>query len=315
MSSQSQPMVKKIGVSCIAIFFILQIVLLYERNLIYRSNILLWEDTLKKSPEKLRALHNLSHFYLAEENYAKAFITLHALTKSKASPHYIAYAHSNLGSIYLQWGDYSKAESEFKSGIQAKPTLPTNHFNLAGLLASQGKNLEAKKIYKKAEGLYKKYKWGYQVPIELYINKARLLLKLKLYDEAENSIIEYLNRIPDSASGHFIQAKIFSETGRLEEALNEYKKVESSPQLQAEAHNNRALIFIKKNSFKRAFEELNQAIIIYPNLIDAHYNLGNLLIQTKGDSIKARQHLEKALKLTRSEEGTNRIKSVLKTLP
>jgi protein O-mannosyl-transferase len=314
-TSQSQLIVKKIGVSCIAILFILQLVLLNKRNLTYKSNTLLWEDTLKKSPGKLRAVHNLSHFYMAEKNYAKAFITLRSLANSKASPHYIAYAHSNLGSIYLQWGDYTKAENEFKSGIQAKPTLPTNHFNLAGLLASKGKNLEAKKLYEKAEGLYKKYKWGYQVPVELYINKARLLLKLKLYDEAETSIIEYLNRIPESAPGHFIQAKIFSETGRLEKALNEYKKVESPPKLQAEAHNNRALIFIKKNSFTQAFEELNQAIIISPNLIDAHFNLGNLIIQTKGNATKARQHLEKALKLKSNKDEASLIKDALKAIP
>jgi tetratricopeptide (TPR) repeat protein len=327
IASQNQPIVKKIGVSCVAIFFVLQIALLNNRNLIYRSNSLLWEDTLKKSPGKIRALHNLSHIYLAEKNYTKAFIALRSLADSKASPHYIAYAHSNLGAIYLQWGDYSKAENEFKFGIKAKPTLPTNHFNLGTLLASQGRNLEAKKSYEKAEDLYKNYKWGYQIPAELYINKARLLLRLRLYDEAERSINDYLtivkipfilleqDRISGSGPGYFILANIYSATGRLEKALYKYSQVGGKSELKAEAHNNRALIFIKKKSFKQAFEELNQAIIISPNLVDAHYNLGNLLIKTNGDSTKARKHLEKALKLITSQEGANRIKSVLKTLP
>jgi len=327
IASKNQLVVKKIGTYCIVIFFLLQVILLHERNLVYRSNTILWEDTLEKSPGKLRALHNLSHFYMAENNYVKAFITLQSLAKSKASPHYIAYAHSNLGYIYLQFGDYLKAEKEFKSGIKAKPSLPTNYFNLGTLLASQGRNLEAKKSYEKAEGLYKNYKWGYQTPAELYINKARLLLKLRLYDEAESSINDYLtsikipftsvepDRVSGSGPGYFILANIYSATGRLEQALYEYSQVGDEPKLKAEAHNNRALIFIKKNSFKRAFEELNQAITISPNLIDAHYNLGNLLIQTNGDSIKARQHLEKALKLTTSQEVANRIKGALKTLP
>ena len=154
-----------------------------------------------------------------------------------------------------------------------------------------------------------------------------MLLKLRLYDEAESSINDYLtsikvpftniepDRIPGSGPGYFILANIYSATGRLEQALYEYSQVGDEPKLKAEAHNNRALIFIKKNSFKRAFEELDQAITISPDLIDAHYNLGNLLIQTNGDSIKARQHLEKALKLTTSQEVANRIKGALKTLP
>jgi protein O-mannosyl-transferase len=315
MSNQSQPMVKKIGASCLIIFFILQFVLLNKRNLVYRSNTHLWKDTLNKSPGKLRALHNLSHFYMAEKNYAEAFIALRSLTKSKASPHYIAYAHSNLGSIYLQFGNLPKAESEFMSGIRAKPTLPTNYFNLGALLASQGRTLEAKKLYEKAEYLYKNYKWGYQTPADLYINKARLLLKLKLYDEAETSIDEYLKRIPDSAAGHFIRANIYSATGKLEQSLNEYSTIENVPKLKAQAHNNRALIFIKMKSFSQAFEELNQALMIDPNLIDAYYNLGNLLIQTEGDLIKARQYFKKALKQATNEEETKRIKSALKNLP
>ena len=54
--------------------------------------------------------------------------------------------------------------------------------------------------------------------------------------------------------------------------------------------------------------------MISPNLIDAHYNLGNLLIQTNGNSANARQHLEKALTLTTSQEGVDRIKTTLKDL-
>ena len=308
-------LVKKIGTYCLIVFFILQIILLHKRNLVYRSNILLWEDTLQKAPGKLRALHNLSHFYMADENYAKAFTTLHALTKSNASPYYISYAHSNLGSIYLQLGDFLKAENEFKSGIRAKSSLPTNHFNLGTLLSSQGRNLEAKESYEKAERLYKDYRWGYQVPAELYINKAQLLLKLELYEEAGNSIKDYLERIPKPGPGHFIMARIFEATGKQKQALHEYNQVGNAPKLKAEALNNRALIFIKQKSFNRALEELHQATTISPNLIDAHYNLGNLLIQTKGDPIKSRWHLEKALKLATSQEVASRIKRTLNALP
>ena len=315
LANRNSLMVKKIGTYCIVMFFFLQVILLHERNLIYRSNTILWEDTLKKSPGKLRALHNLSHFYMAEKNYAKAFTTLQALIKSEASPHYLSYAHSNLGSIYLQLGDYLNAEKQFKSGINIKPSLPTNHFNLGSLLALQGLNLKAKKSYDKAEDLYKNYRWGYLIPAELYINKARLLLKLGLYDEAESSINNYLNRAPSSGSGHFIQAKIYSATGRLDQALHEYDQVGNEPRLKGEAHNNKALIFIKKKYFKRALKELNQAISITPNLIEAHYNLGNLLIQTNGDLVKSRWHLKRALELTTSDASANRIKSALSFLP
>ena len=163
--------------------------------------------------------------------------------------------------------------------------------------------------------MYRNYRWGYQIPPELYINKARLLLKLGLYEEAESSIRNYLKAIPKSGPGHFIMAKIFAATGKYKQALHEYSQVGNAPKLKAEAHNNRALIFIKQKSFNLALEELHQATTISPNLIDAHYNLGNLLIQTNGDPIKSRGHLEKALKLATSQEVANRIKHTLNALP
>ena len=148
------------------------------------------------------------------------------------------------------------------------------------------------------------------------------LIGLKLYKEAEVSIKNYLSveekyeqPVPDPDSGHFVLANIFSAMGKHEQALQEYKLAGNTPTIKGEAHNNRALIFIKKKSFNLALEELHQAIIVSPNLIDAHYNLGNLLMQTKGDPIKARWHLEKALKLSTSKEGADRIKRTLSALP
>ena len=163
--------------------------------------------------------------------------------------------------------------------------------------------------------MYKNYRWGYQIPPELYINKARLLLKLGLYEEAESSIRNYLKTIPKSGLGHFVLADIFAATGKYKQALHEYNQVGSEPKLKAKSHNNRALIFVKKKYFDRALEELHQATTVFPNLIDAHFNLGNLLIQTNGDPIKARRHLEKALELTTSQKSAIRIKRALNALP
>ena len=155
---------------------------------------------------------------------------------------------------------------------------------------------------------------GYDVPSELYLNKARILLVLGLYKEAENSVAHHLKRVPVAGIGHFILGKIYTAMGKHTDALREYEQSGSDPKLRARAHNNRALIFIQQYHFNRAFEELNQAITIYPNLYDAHYNLGNLLIQTNGDPIMARKHFEIALKVSTTQESQRRIKLALNNL-
>ena len=314
MANHNQAAIKNIGISCIVLLFALQTVLLFKRNSIYKSNVLLWEDTLKKAPGKLRALHNLSHFYLAEKKYEKAFIALHSLANSKASPHYISYAHSNLGALYLQRGEYQKAEAEFKKGIKVQPSRPSNYLNLGTIYASQGRYQKAMDAYVKAESLYKDYKWGDQASPELYLNKARLLFRLGLYKEAENSAARYIKLAPGPGKGHYFLGQLYGAMGKNMDALREYGQSGNDPKLKAQAHNHRAMIFVQQNHFNAAIEELEQAIANDPNMLDAHYNLGNVLIQSNGDSIRARRHLKTALKLTTNLENQKQIKLAMDNL-
>ncbi len=48
--------------------------------------------------------------------------------------------------------------------------------------------------------------------------------------------------------------------------------------------------------------------------MDAHFNLGNLLIQTGGDPVRARRHLETALNLASNPESQRQIKLALESL-
>jgi tetratricopeptide (TPR) repeat protein len=121
-------------------------------------------------------------------------------------------------------------------------------------------------------------------------------------------------RSPEAGRGHFILAKIYDAMGKYEQALREYSQVGSEPKIKSEAHNNRALIFIQQNLFDRAIKELDQAVKISPDLPATHFNIGNLLIQTNGNLIKARWHLEKALKFSSNQDRIEKIKQTLNTL-
>ncbi|MCH8156545.1 MAG: tetratricopeptide repeat protein [Nitrospinae bacterium] len=234
---------------------------------------------------------------------------------SKASPYYTSYAYSNLGILHTQFGNYPKAEAAFKEGIRIKPSLPTNYFNLGNVYAQQGRYLKAKDAYDKAERLYHEYRWGYKIPPELYLNKARVLLILGIHTEAEEAAVDYLQRIPDSGPGHFRLGTIYAAMGKEEEAIREYQLSGDDPKLRAEAHNNTAIIFIKRDQADRALEELKQAVTLSPSLLDAHYNMGRLLAETGGDMEKARNHLEIALKLSPNLESRKRVQQVLNSLP
>jgi protein O-mannosyl-transferase len=290
---------------------ILYSTLLIERNSVYRSNILLWEDTVKKSPGKLRALHNLSHFYLGEKEYQKAFVPLKKLAASRASPFYRSIAHNNLGNIYNQLENPAQAEKQFRQAISADPTIPTGYFNLASLHASQGQFRLAKEEYDKAEERYKMYRWGYSKPAELAFNKAKVHHQLGLYKEAERDILVYLQKAPASAEGRFLLGQIYSATGRDKLAIETFKTLQGNPILQAQGHNQIGILYLQSNKNNEALQEFQQALTLNPNSQDAHYNLAVLLIETGGDQNLAQQHLQAALSLTKDPARAQSIQNRL----
>ena len=249
-----------------------------------------------------------------EKNYKQAFVALHSLAKSNASPHYVSYAHSNLGTLYLQLEEYQKAEAQFKKGIEVQPSRPSNYLNLGTIYASQERYQKALDAYEKAESLYKNYKWGNQASPELYLNKAKLLLALGLYQETEKAAAHYRKLVPQPGKGHYFLGQIYGEMGKNTDALREYSLSGNDPKLKVQAHNHRAMIFVQQNHFNAAIEELEQALANDPNMLDAHYNLGNVLIQSNGDPTRARKHLEIALKLTTNLENQKQIRLAMENL-
>ncbi len=302
------------AVSGLVLIYILYSALLIERNSVYRSNILLWEDTVKKSPGKLRALHNLSHFYLAGKAYQKAFVPLKKLAASQASPFYRSIAHNNLGNIYTQFENPVQAEKEFKQAISADPTIPTGHFNLASLHASKGEFRRAKMEYDKAEERYKIYRWGYPKPAELAFNKAKVHKKLGMFEEALRDIQVYLKQVPDSPEGRLLLGQIYSALGKDTLAIETLKGFEGNLSIKAQAHNQLGILFLQSKNFNDAVREFNQALTLNPNLPDAHYNLAVLLIETEGDQNLAQKHLKTALSLTRDPVRVESIAKRLRTL-
>jgi len=282
---------------CLIIILILNSALLMQRNATYRSNILLWEDTVKKAPGKLRALHNLSHFYLAEKKYQPAFVSLKKLAASQASPFYRSIAHNNLGNIYTDLENPVQAEKEFREAIRTDPTIPTGYFNLASLHAAQGQFRQAKEEYEQAEERYALYLWGYRKPAELALNKAKVNFTLGLYEQAEQDINRYLQQVPGSAEGRLLAGKIFAATGKESLAIEAFKDVQGNPSAEARAHNNLGILYIQSKKPEEAIQEFTKAISLNSNLPDAHYNLAVLLLETQGNPDQARQHLQAASQL------------------
>ena len=120
-------------------------VLTIQRNQIWASEVSLWNDTLKKSPHKIRPIINLAHAYtavgtfdLAVEYYEKAM----ALNPNIFATNY------NLGNLYLERGREEDALRLLQTAALIRPKTPEVH-GLLGEIFLKRKQIDLAKFHLK----------------------------------------------------------------------------------------------------------------------------------------------------------------------
>ena len=146
----------------------------YQRNLVWNENLKLWEDVVKKSPDKARAQNNLgdalrkrgrideakNHFLKAlqiDYDYVEAHNNLgvvlalnrnfddaikHYRTAIKTRPRYVD-AYYNLGNALNQKGDVEAAIHCYQKVLKLNPGFFQAYYNIARILSNQGRIGEA----------------------------------------------------------------------------------------------------------------------------------------------------------------------------
>ena len=99
----------------------------YQRNFIWKDEVSLWSDVIKKSPYKARAYNEFGMYYYTNRLIDEA---MPYLQKSLSLNPDFAYAHNNLGLCFLGKGSVDSAIKEFKQAIKARPLYGMYHINL-----------------------------------------------------------------------------------------------------------------------------------------------------------------------------------------
>lgn len=113
---------------------ILLILLSFYRNSLWNDEIGLLEDTLRKSPQKMRPLFNLARVYQKRGDLerAKEFY-IRAAHLSPENPD----IYNNLGNVYQAMGDLDRAILFYKAGLSYKETAYL-YYNLARAYENKG---------------------------------------------------------------------------------------------------------------------------------------------------------------------------------
>lgn len=117
-------------------------ILTYSRNRAWKSEISIWEDAVRKSPNKGRTHGALGHAYQRSKMWQDA--KREYLEAIKLSPS-DQIAVNNLGVIYLIEKRYPEAIVQFKKAVELLPTTAATHYNIGLAYSSIGDYQEARK--------------------------------------------------------------------------------------------------------------------------------------------------------------------------
>ena len=125
-------------------------------------------------------------------------------------------------------------------------------------------------------------------------------------DEAIEAYKKAITIKPDYAEAHYNMGNALKEQGKLNEALEAYNKIISIKPDYAAAHNNMGIALQDLGKLDEAIEAYKKAVSINPTYSEAHYNMGNAL-KDLGKLEEAQEAYNKAVSInpTYSEAYNN----------
>lgn len=126
----------------------------YQRNKVWKTDISLWADVVKKSPDKFRSNYNIAEA-LKRNGYLDRALSFY-LKANKLDPSSYGTCN-NIGNIYYEKKDIEKAKGFYRAAIDINPNYPKTLNNLANIYLTKKKYPEAEKLYLKALSIDEKY--------------------------------------------------------------------------------------------------------------------------------------------------------------
>ncbi|MBF0457152.1 MAG: tetratricopeptide repeat protein [Nitrospirae bacterium] len=171
---------KMTALTALSVIIILFAALTLMRNNVWSDRVALWEDTVRKSPNKARPHYNLGYDYLRQGRVADASREFQTAILLKPD---FADAYNNLGDIYASQGRLDAAIDVFKKAVEADPFFAVAYNNMGTIYDERGQFDEAAADYRAAIKLKPDY-------IDARLNLGNLLIKANRRSEA---VIEFQN--------------------------------------------------------------------------------------------------------------------------
>ena len=236
------------------IFLVIYGLLAMKRSLDYRSEINLWQDTVRKSPYKSMVHNNMGTAYLSKERLKearKSFEVSSALSPSSTDP------YINMGHIDARNKEWDKAKLKYDLALKLGANRSQVFFNSGLMRLKLNKPAEALPFLIEAIKI-KNHRPLYHQELG---NAFRIL---KQYDSALKSYRKVLELEPNYVEAQNNIGVIFWNLKILDKAELEFKKALVMKD-KTKIHNNLANLYIAKKQFSKAIPHLKTVLGRKPN--------------------------------------------------
>lgn len=254
-------------------FILLLSALTLNRGLDFRGEVILWEDTARKSPRKALVHNNLAAAYLGVKRYEAARRELERTLR--LNPRH-SDAYINVGHIDAHEKRWRQARDAFDRAIELGSAKAGAFYNAGKIRMRLNRPAEAVPFLEKAAAMKPHV-------AEFHFELANAYRIIRRYDEA---LLEYRQALKIQP-GH-IQALnnigvIFWNLKDFGLAEKQFKKVLAQGEDGVEIHNNLASLYMLKNRYGEAIPHLKRLIALQPHNVKARQMLRAALALKDGN--------------------------------
>ncbi|HVS52746.1 MAG TPA: tetratricopeptide repeat protein [Opitutaceae bacterium] len=238
-----------------------------RRNVDYRSDLALWQDTLAKCPTNATAHCALGNALGTRDRNADAIAEYRRALQLR--PDYLE-ALTNLGDALTQSGHPADALPLLERAVLIQPAHAEAHLNLGVALDFLGRSDLALQHYRTALHLKPQLPAGHDALGNALLRRHETAAAIAEFDAA-------LRLDPQLAAPHYNLAVAFAQSGRADDAQKQFDlAVQRRPQDTA-ARLTWANTLLELGRAADAIAAYEAVLKIRPDYSDAHYNLANAL--------------------------------------
>lgn len=238
-------------------------VMTYRRNFVWRDDLTLWEDVVKKSPYKARAYSSLGNAYSSIGMKEKAIELRKKAIEVDPS---FSHAYYNLANTYSEMGRIDEAISMYKKAIEVSPDLANAYINLGNIYSDLGKIEEAIVLYQEALKISPD-------DAATYNNLGTLYKELNKKDEAIDCFEKAIEINSSLVEAYNNLCILYKDSGEIEKAVNLYKKAIKTQPFNPDLYLKLGVIYHSMGNIDEAMDLYKKALEINPDLAEACNNL------------------------------------------